>query len=246
MPLTLEETNLLVAVLGVRIPESVLAEKAKAEEFKVRREKVAAEAGGKPPDWRLKADFDSVLKRAAEAAGQKQFDAALTLLDEAGQLLQQPDAPPAAPKPEPETVPSPAPPEGAKTGEKVLFAQARLKWDGARKQARAELEKLVAALRAEFEHEPDFGTIEGAIQQFAGAFEGLDERLLDKLDEAYNASTPEAEQAFRKQAAVIVKEHQAFVAKNKLLSSVDHNPILPVQVAGTLKSALDELAGLLG
>jgi hypothetical protein len=246
MSLTLEETNSLVAALGVKIPESILVEKAKAEEFKLRRDKLAAEAGGKPADWRLKTDFDAVLKHAADAAGQKQFDAALKLLDKAGQLLQQPDAPPPTPEPEPTTAPSPAPPEGAKSGEKVLFAQARLKWETARKQARVELEKLVAALRAEFEREPDFSTIEGAIQQFVVAFEGLDERLLDKLDEAYNAATPAAERAFRKQAAVIVKEHQAFVANNKLLSGVDNNPILPVQVAGSLKSALDELAGLLG
>jgi len=99
MPLTLNEIKSLVAALGVKIPEEILAQKAKAEEFKARRDKIVAEAGGKPDDWRLKADFDTVLNRAAEAAGQKQFDAALKLIEQAEQLLQQPETlpPPVAP-----------------------------------------------------------------------------------------------------------------------------------------------------
>ena len=70
--------------------------------------------------------------------------------------------------------------------------------------------------------------------------------LLDKLDEAYKATSPEAEQALRKQAASIVKEHQAFLASNELLKGLDTNPILPVQVEGPLKQSLEELAGQLG
>lgn len=94
MPLTLVEIQSLIAALGVKIPEDILAEKAKAEEFSKRREKVATEAGGKPADWRLRAKFADALKRADDSAGQKQFDAAFVRLDEAGQLLQQPDIDP--------------------------------------------------------------------------------------------------------------------------------------------------------
>ncbi len=96
MPLTLEETNLLIAVLGIKVPPAILKQKAKAEEFSQRREKVATQAGGKPAEWRLRAKFDDALKRADASAGQKQFDPALTLLDEAAQVLQQPDLSPEA------------------------------------------------------------------------------------------------------------------------------------------------------
>lgn len=94
MPLTLTEIQSLIAALGVKIPEDILAQRAKAEEFTKRREKLAAEAGGKPAEWRLRAKFDDTLKRADDAAGKKQYDPALALLDEAGQLLQQPDISP--------------------------------------------------------------------------------------------------------------------------------------------------------
>jgi hypothetical protein len=237
MPLTLDEVKSLIGAFGLKVPEAVLEQKARAEEFQARQAKVAGEAGGKPAGWRLKADFDTVLNRAVAAAGQNQFDDAFKMLDEAGQLLQQADAPPPTPRDAS---------EGGTAGEKVLFAQARLKWDNARKQSRAGLEKFVDAARSEFQREPDFKTIEAAIQKFLGILEGLDERLLDKLDEAYNARTPEAEKALRQQAAAIVKEHQAFVAGNALLSGLDTNPIMPVQVEGPLRKTLDELAGLMG
>lgn len=94
MPLTLVEIQSLIAALGVKIPEDILAQKAKAEEFGKRREKVAADSRGKPADWWLKAKFDDTLKRADDSAGKKQYDPALALLDEAGQLLTQPDISP--------------------------------------------------------------------------------------------------------------------------------------------------------
>jgi len=45
MPLTLDEIKSLVAALGVKIPEEILAQKAKAEEFKARREEMLKKAG---------------------------------------------------------------------------------------------------------------------------------------------------------------------------------------------------------
>jgi hypothetical protein len=102
MSLTLDEIKALVSALGAKIPEDIIAQRAKAEEFKTRRGKVAAEAGTKPDNWRLKQSFQEVLDRASESAGKQQFDSALQLLDEAEKLLLQPDAPP-----EPEPPPSP-------------------------------------------------------------------------------------------------------------------------------------------
>ena len=190
MPLTLDETNSLVGALGVTVPPAVLAEKARAEEFKSRREQIRVEAAGKPADWPLKKNFDDLLNRAEGLAANQQFDSAINLLAEAQQLLLRPDVPASEPEPG-----GSASSVQEKKGEKVLFAQARLKWEVTRKQARAEVEKFAAALRAEFQREPDFTAIEASIQKFAGLLEGLDERLLDKLDEAYNATTPEAEKA---------------------------------------------------
>src|SRR6185369_5477096 len=108
MPLTFEETKSLIAALGLKIAENVLQKKEKAEQFKARHEKVATAGGAKPADWHLKKDFDGATKRASEAAAKQDFNAALKLLDEAEELLQKPDAPPAA---------APEPAAAAVTGE---------------------------------------------------------------------------------------------------------------------------------
>jgi hypothetical protein len=102
MPFTLDQLDFLSLHVGVVIPPEFIENKRRAEEFKARREKVSAEAVDKPDGWRLRANFDDLLKRADDSGVQKQFDAALKLLDEAAQLLQQPDAPPAEPEASPE------------------------------------------------------------------------------------------------------------------------------------------------
>lgn len=81
MALTLEEAKSLIAALGVKIPEAILEQKAKAEEFQARRAKVVAAAGNKPANWQFKQKFNEVLHRAVESAGTQQLDAALKLLD---------------------------------------------------------------------------------------------------------------------------------------------------------------------
>ena len=45
MPLTLIEIKSLIGALGVKIPEDILQQKAKAEEFEDRRKKIVGEAG---------------------------------------------------------------------------------------------------------------------------------------------------------------------------------------------------------
>lgn len=99
MSLSLDEINSLVGALGIKVPEEILTRKVKAQEFAVRRGKIAGEGSGKPDDWRLKAEFEDVIKRAGQSAGKQEFSAALALLDEGERLLQQPDVAPAPPAP---------------------------------------------------------------------------------------------------------------------------------------------------
>jgi hypothetical protein len=94
MPLTLIEIKSLIGALGVKIPEDILQQKAKAEEFEERRKKVVGEAGSKASEWHLRANYDAALNAADEAVGKKQFDPALKHLDECDRLLQQPELAP--------------------------------------------------------------------------------------------------------------------------------------------------------
>jgi len=64
MPLTLIEIKSLIGALGVKIPEDILQQKAKAEEFEERRKKIAAEAGDKAPEWHLRGKYETALKAA--------------------------------------------------------------------------------------------------------------------------------------------------------------------------------------
>jgi len=94
MPLTLIEIKSLIGALGVKIPDDILQQKAKAEEFQERRKKIAAEAAGKAAEWYLKAKYDVALNAADEAAAKKQFDPAFKQLDECERLLKQPEIAP--------------------------------------------------------------------------------------------------------------------------------------------------------
>src|SRR4051812_31018046 len=97
MPLSLEETKSLIAALGLKIAQTVLDQKAKSEQFTLRRGKIKTEANEKPDEWQFGKEFADALARADAAAGTHDFDAALKLLDEAEEILERPDAPPAPP-----------------------------------------------------------------------------------------------------------------------------------------------------
>ncbi len=162
MPLTLDELKSLIAALGVRIPDTVIDQKAKAEEFDARREKIVAEAAAKPADWRLKADFDDTVKRAVESAGQQQFEPALKLLDESEQILQQPDVAPAPvveppPVPQPETANVEANAVVEDQGFLEKWTTAKQVWLGSLETVDRQLDKVRAQMLAS--GDPDFKII---------------------------------------------------------------------------------------
>jgi hypothetical protein len=115
MALTLEETNLLITVLGLKIADAILQQKAKAEQFKARQEKILADSAQKAADWPLKQEFDDLLKQALAAAGNQDFDAALKLLDDADMVLHRPEAPPPPPPTGAKTTPAVPPPPPSST-----------------------------------------------------------------------------------------------------------------------------------
>ena len=99
MPLTLDETNTLIAALGLNIPPAVLQQKAMAETFQKRVAQIGGEAAGKNGGWQFKAQFDDAMKRANGDAGGRQFEAALKCLDECEEILKRPPAPRPPPPP---------------------------------------------------------------------------------------------------------------------------------------------------
>lgn len=250
MPFTLDQLEFLGVHVGVVIPPEFIEHKRRAEAFKTRREKIVVEAGGKPADWRLKADFDAALKAALDSAGNQKFDLALQNLDQAEQLLQQPEA-------APEAAPTSEAASGAVTGGEggfsiVQLQKNRLAWDGLRKSVRAQLQELeksiIAGVRAHnadetAEDEFEEGAVGGAVKTLHTILGEHAQRLLDKLDEALNAQGDEQRRGRHQEAAGIIKEYQAFVASDPTLAMIDENGFTKSTIRSELVNTLGALAG---
>jgi hypothetical protein len=254
MSLTLDEIKSLIGAIGIKVPEEILTRKEKAQEFAVRREKIAGEAGGKPDDWRLKGDFNDVINRAVASAVKQDFAAALGSLDEAEQLLQQPDAPPApapphpappepavaepvatAPAPEPaaaETPPPPAPPEPASMPATAIFPI----WRDAKERVDEQISQLQGALRQ---------TKDPFCQRIAemglnGVTGNLQVGLQVALTEYDKSGGKDAKSAAK--AGAVIAQYQQFLQSDKAIALCDENPFgIKCDIRGTLLEALGEL-----
>ena len=90
MPLSLEETNLLIAVLGIKVPPAVLEQKALEEKFRKREAEVAARRGEMQPRSDG-AKLQALFNQTGTVAKGKEFAAALKLLDQVEAGLAMPD-----------------------------------------------------------------------------------------------------------------------------------------------------------
>jgi hypothetical protein len=241
MSLTLDEIKSLVGALGIKVPEDVLTRKAQAEEFAARRQQIAGEASGKPDDWRFKANFEEVLKRAAASASKQEFAAALALLDEAEKVLQQPDAPPAppppaAPAPEPavaDVVPAPPPaPEAEAAPLPGVFAI----WRDAKERVDVQVSQLQGALRQS--KDPFCQRI--ADMGLNGVTGNLQVGLQVALTEYDKSGGKDSKSAAK--ADAIIAQYQQFLQSDKAIALCEENPFgIKCEIRGTLLEALAEL-----
>jgi hypothetical protein len=124
----------------------------------------------------------------------------------------------------------------------VAFTQSRLIWDSTRKQVQSELQKLEKEILAECEEEPDFETIASNSKILYTVLDFLDERLIDKLDEALNADTPEKRSALHTEARNIIDEYVDYVAGDELLHDIDDNGFLDIRIRDTVSSQLEAIS----
>ncbi len=74
--------------------------------------------------------------------------------------------------------------------------------------------------------------------------EQLDERLIDKLDEALNAQGA-ARQALNQEAAAIIGQYQAFVNTDPLIAAIDDNGFIQTSIRQEVQRTLTQLAAQL-
>jgi hypothetical protein len=138
--------------------------------------------------------------------------------------------------------PSAPPGEPAGKVSLVAFQQSRLAWDRARKTVQSELQKLEKEILAACKDEPDIADIAAGTKDLYEMLEVLDERLIDTLDEALNAESPEKRAALHLDARGLVDEYRAFVNEEALIQDIDANGFVNLAVRSTLTSTLDDLA----
>ena len=193
-----------------------------------------AQAAGHPgaQDARLK------ISEAGVVAGKRLFAEAEALMAQAEGFLEGPAAGAAA-------AASQKTPGAAGKGANVVFQQTRLAWDDTRKQIQAELRKLESSVLSEARGEPDFEQIAGNSRQLYTVLDHLDERLIDKLDDALNAETPQARTGFTQEAREIVDEYIDYVKSDELLRDIDDNGFVDIRIGPMVTERLTAMAAQL-
>ena len=193
-----------------------------------------AQAAGHPgaQDAKLK------ISEAGVVAGKRRFAEAETLLSQAEGFLEGPAAGAAA-------AASQKAPGAAAKGANVLFQQSRLAWDETRKQIQAELRKLESSVLSEAKGEPDFEEIARNSKLLYTVLDYLDERLMDKLDDALNAATPEARTGFTQEAREIVDEYIDYVKSDELLRDIDDNGFVDIRIGPMVTERLTTMGAQL-
>jgi hypothetical protein len=192
------------------------------------------EAAGGEAAAQLKAKRDEAVALVRQkGAGPAEFAKAGALLDEIDVLIGGAEGGAAF---------GAAPKVAAATGAKVVFQQTRLAWDSTRKQVQAELRKLEEAILAQSQDQPDLQVIAEGTKNLYKILDHLDERLIDKLDDALSAASPDERNGFHQEARKIVDEYLDYLKGEELFDDIDDNGFVPVAIASTLNASLGTMA----
>lgn len=116
-------------------------------------------------------------------------------------------------------------------GAKVRLAQARLAWGNARTAAAVELKQVEKAMLQVVGGLRISDEVTANVWRLYAMFDVLDTRLIDKLDEALNATDDIDRKRMQAQAQAITDEYLAFLDKDPLLAEIDDNPFAKVSVS---------------
>ena len=120
----------------------------------------------------------------------------------------------------------------------MVFTQSRLAWDKTRKLVQAELRKLELAVKDQSRDEPDYETIAANTQVIYQVLDFLDERLIDKLDEALNATLEDERRARQDEAREIIDEYLDYIRTDDMLQAIDDNGFVDVAIVSSLNACL--------
>jgi hypothetical protein len=120
----------------------------------------------------------------------------------------------------------------------VAYRRALLDYARAKSVVAAQIQALCRAIPADL---PDEADLAG---QLAEELEAINDDIGDSIDEAMNAAQSERE-PYTVQTKRLLDRYIAELNSDKLVSHVDANPFVPVQIVATLSAALTEIRKLM-
>jgi hypothetical protein len=127
----------------------------------------------------------------------------------------------------------------------VALQQVRLAWDQTRKQIQTDLKTLEASILAACEEDEEVGSDGVDVSALQSVLEGMDDRLIDKLDEALSAADPAQRAKFNQEAKAIAGEYMNFVNGDALMADIDDSGFTPVSIRKSAFGALTLLSSKL-
>ncbi|MEX0369593.1 MAG: hypothetical protein AB3N09_03120 [Tateyamaria sp.] len=128
----------------------------------------------------------------------------------------------------------------------VQLQKMRVAWDGARKQASRDLQKLEKSIVATFANEPELVQVAEIARGMSASLDRLDASLIDCLDDALSAEDPNARESHSAKAAKITRQYIGILDTDPVLKIVEDNPFVPVKITTPMREALQDLSGVLG
>ncbi|MEX0310448.1 MAG: hypothetical protein AB3N17_09390 [Tateyamaria sp.] len=136
--------------------------------------------------------------------------------------------------------------DGTSGASLVELQKMRLAWDGARKQASRDLQKLEKSIVATFANEPELVQVANIARGMSASLDRLDASLIDCLDNALNAEDANARESHSAKAAKITRQYISILDSDPVLKIVEDNPFVPVKITTPMREALLGLSGTLG
>ena len=136
-------------------------------------------------------------------------------------------------------------PKAEKGASLVALQQVRLAWDQTRKQIQVDLKTLEGSILAACEEDEEVESEDVDVAVLQTVLDGLDNRLIDKLDEALNAADPAQRAKLNQEAKGIAAEYSAFINGNALMADIDDSGFTPVAIRKSAVGALTLLSSKL-
>jgi hypothetical protein len=137
---------------------------------------------------------------------------------------------------------SPAATAEVPKGAFVAMQKSRLIWDAARKRIAADINKFRDSVMDEMADDPEVTQVMDSLDGLDDVLDNLDERLMDKHDEALSERDPVKHAALHAEASKIIDQYIAYTKSNDLIKKLEGDtPFGKLTISSTVSATLKAL-----